>query len=187
VHAGRSWPSGVTARSATAGGRRRSRIPGTGLTGWWEPVNSVSPYLMTLLSLRETQTLSASTGENRSRNATCRSGLSRSSGPTTFSSVVDAVRARLTLTSSAWEQHGNREGSIRVDWSQTSPNWCCPDRLGGAYVDGVRRFPKPCVAGSNPAGAQKKWRRRPSARSSVLAAVSRCWLPRMAKSRRTGS
>jgi len=61
-----------------------------------------------------------------------------------------------TGISSAWEQCGNEEVSIRVDRSQDRPNWSWLATAGGAYVGGVRRFPKPCVAGSNPAGGTNR-------------------------------
>ncbi|TCO41030.1 hypothetical protein EV646_116121 [Kribbella antiqua] len=58
---------------------------------------------------------------------------------------TDSPRTSPTLSSSAWEQHGNKEGSIPVNWSQDRPNWCCLVTPVGAHVGEVLRFPKPRV------------------------------------------
>jgi hypothetical protein len=65
------------------------------------------------------------------------------------SQSLRAARVGLTLSSSVWEHSGNKEGSIRADWSQEPPNWSWLGTPGEAYVGEVRRFPKPCFARPN--------------------------------------
>jgi len=52
----------------------------------------------------------------------------------------------VTLTSSAWEQRGNKEVSIRVNWSQHRPNYA-PDAFPGASAEWAD-------------GGERRWRER---------------------------